>query len=862
MTDGRTELNRHLAGRYTVERELGRGGMAVVYLATDLRHGRKVALKLLHDHVGAVLGPERFLREVRVAAQLSHPGILTVLDSGQIDGEGQGRTRWWYTMPFVAGESLRDRLRREQQLPLGDVRRLGREVAEALDFAHRQGVIHRDVKPENILLSEGHALLADFGIAKAVEPEGGRLTETGLVLGTAAYMSPEQGTGDKNIDGRTDIYALGCVLYEALAGEPPFTGPTAQAILARSLTERPRSLTQVREPAGAFDSVVTRAMAMAPADRYPTAGAMARALDELPLVTPPAPAAARTLRPAGSGKLVGLGVGGLALLAALGWWGWRSARGHADASPGAQNAAAPLRVAVLPLRSLGKAETQYFADGVTAALRNALATVQGVEVIAGTSADPYRDSLPNAVHAALGADYLLRGTVQWSGELVSGARVQVIPELLDLRDGANALRAQAPVDVALGDLFAAQGEIARRLVDSLGVRLGAEAATRLADAPTRNLEAYQAYLQDDFQRAVALDSTFGVAWALLSMDLTSQYFSEQRAATKEASRTALAHAVQYAPTAWQTLRSEGFYRRNVARDYDGAIERMTSAKARSPGNASVAHHLAATLWIGGRFPEALAEAERAAALDPRNENALARLGRLEMWLRDYSSASRDIGRALALDRGGRSLALGDTVWLTVASGNTAAIPAILAPLRPDAIDYHIIEIQRDRGVGWALDGAQRRMAINALRKGGLPGEQVLLAEAMDAWLAGQPASARRASDSATALLVLRLEEQPREPALWAKYALATALGSHPERVKARVDSARAFSDVSVNHFEGAYWTIWLAEAAAMAGEKEQALGLIRRLLETPGLLTPAWLRIDPWFASLRQDPAFRKLAGL
>ncbi len=862
VTDGLAELNRRLAGRYTVERELGRGGMAVVYLAADLRHDRKVALKLLHDHVGAVFGSDRFLREVRVAAQLTHPGILPLLDSGWLEGEGRNAGRWWYAMPYVAGESLRDRLRRERQLPLSEVRRLGREVAEALDFAHRQGVVHRDVKPENILLSDGHALLADFGIAKAVDPEGGRLTETGLVLGTAAYMSPEQGMGDKHLDGRTDIYALGCVLYEALAGEAPFTGPTVQAVLARALTERPRPLTVVRAPAGAFDGILSRAMAMAPADRYATAGEMARALDELPLVTPPAPPVAGQPQPRNPSSRTAfvLGIGVLLALGALGWWRWGTGRGTPAAGPAAGNSA-PLRVAVLPLRSLGRPETQYFADGVTAALRNALATVQGVEVIAGTSADPYRDSLPAAVHSGLGADYLLRGTVQWSGELTRGARVQVLPELLDLRDGANALRAQALVDVALGDLFAAQGEIVRRLVDSLGVRLGAEAATRLADAPTRNLEAYQAYLRGDFERAVALDSTFGMAWARISIDQTSRFFGDQFPATAEASRTALGRAVRFAPTLWLTLRAEGFYKRNISRDYDGAIERMSAAQARAPGDADVAHNLAATLWVGGRFPEALAQAQRGAALDPRNENALARLGRLEMWLRDYASASRDLGRALAIDRGGRSLSAGDTIWLSITSGDTATARAVLAPLRPPSLEWAVVWVMRDLGIGWVLGPDHRRMAIAAMRRSEPP-EQVLLATALDAWLGGRPAAARAAADSATDLMIARFEALPREPALWAKYALATALGSHPERVKARVDSARAFADVAVNHFEGAYWGIWLAEAAAMAGEKDQSLALIRRLLVAPGLLTPAWLRVDPWFASLRQDPEFRKLAGL
>jgi len=251
--------------------------MATVYLARDLRHDRLVALKVLHGELARTLGPERFLQEIRLAARLQHPHLLSVHDSGAADGT------LWFTMPFVAGRSLRDRLAREQQLPLDDALRIAHEAARALDYAHRHGVIHRDVKPENILLTEdGDTLVADFGIGRAVGTAGGdaRMTETGIVMGTPAYMSPEQSAGQRELDGRTDIYSLGCVLYEMIAGEPPFAGPTAQALIARRLTESPRSLTIVRESVPpSVDATVARALARAPADRYQTAGAFADALE-------------------------------------------------------------------------------------------------------------------------------------------------------------------------------------------------------------------------------------------------------------------------------------------------------------------------------------------------------------------------------------------------------------------------------------------------------------------------------------------------------------------------------------------------------------------------------------------------------
>ena len=225
-----SDLAESLRDRYELQRELGRGGMATVYLARDIRHKRPVALKVLHPELGAVLGTERFLREVETAAGLQHPHILPVFDSGEAAG------RLWYTMPYVEGESLRDRLKREVQLPVEDAVRLTREVAEALDYAHRHGVVHRDIKPDNILLTEGHASVADFGIAKAVSTAGGEtLTQTGTAVGTPAYMSPEQASPGAPLDGRSDVYSLGCVLYEMLAGEPPFTGPSSQAVIARAL---------------------------------------------------------------------------------------------------------------------------------------------------------------------------------------------------------------------------------------------------------------------------------------------------------------------------------------------------------------------------------------------------------------------------------------------------------------------------------------------------------------------------------------------------------------------------------------------------------------------------------------------------
>jgi serine/threonine-protein kinase len=330
LNDAITRLGATLEGRYAIERELGAGGMATVYLAQDVRHNRKVALKVLRPELAAILGGERFLKEIQLTANLQHPHILPLHDSGESDGIV------YYVMPYVEGESLRDRLVKEKQLPVDDAIRIATEVASALDYAHRHGVVHRDIKPENILLHDGSALVADFGIALAVSSAGGgtRMTETGMSLGTPHYMAPEQAMGEREITPKADVYALGCVLYEMLTGEPPFTGPTAQAIIARVMTEQPRSLTLQRHTIPPhLEAVVKRALEKLPADRFATAAQFVEALTHpgsIPLLAAATGAitSASAALPAQSvGRRVAriAGAGALLVLAAAGGaglWKW------------------------------------------------------------------------------------------------------------------------------------------------------------------------------------------------------------------------------------------------------------------------------------------------------------------------------------------------------------------------------------------------------------------------------------------------------------------------------------------------------------------------------------------------------------
>ena len=316
-----SRLQTALFDRYRLDREIGAGGMATVYLAQDIRHDRRVALKVLRPELAAVIGAERFLAEIKLTANLQHPHILPLFDSGEAD------SYLFYVMPFVEGETLRDRLNREKQLPVADAVRIGCEVAAALDYAHRHGVVHRDIKPENILLHDGQALVADFGIALAASKAGGsRMTETGMSLGTPHYMSPEQAMGEREITARSDVYALGAVLYEMLSGDPPFTGSTAQAIVARVVTETPRPLVAQRHTIPRHvEAAALTALEKLPADRFATAAEFADALRNkgytattaVPALAAAPSAARRRLVPT---TLAALAVAGVATLAAL--WGW------------------------------------------------------------------------------------------------------------------------------------------------------------------------------------------------------------------------------------------------------------------------------------------------------------------------------------------------------------------------------------------------------------------------------------------------------------------------------------------------------------------------------------------------------------
>ncbi|HUQ17606.1 MAG TPA: serine/threonine-protein kinase, partial [Candidatus Saccharimonadales bacterium] len=442
MTSVPGGLTQALADRYAIERELGQGGMATVYLAHDLRHERKVAIKVLRPELAAMIGADRFTREIHTIAALQHSHILGLIDSGEVNETA------YYVMPYVDGGSLRDRLSREGQVALAEAVRITTEVAAALDYAHRHGVVHRDIKPENILLTtDGEALVSDFGIARLVGGTDEALTQTGLSLGTPIYMSPEQATGEKSVDARSDLYSLGTVTYEMLAGEPPFTGSSAQAIMAKRFSTTPTPVRVLRPevPAG-VEAAVTRALARAPADRFTSAGAFATAMAAC--VSHPSSATTvvnEPTSPARSRRSVPVTLFALVLGFAIGLgvlFAWR--RDHGARAGG--DATVRRRIAVLPFENLGDTSKAYFADGVSDAVRSKLTTLSGLAVIARTSSiqDRGGSKAPRDIANELGVRYLLTGAVRWAKASDGTSRVQVSPELIEITEGAPESRWAQP----------------------------------------------------------------------------------------------------------------------------------------------------------------------------------------------------------------------------------------------------------------------------------------------------------------------------------------------------------------------------------------------------------------------------------
>jgi serine/threonine-protein kinase len=850
--------------------------MATVYLAHDRRHDRPVALKVLHHDLAVALGPERFQREIRLAARLQHPNILGVHDSGEDAGE------FWFTMPFVEGESLRDRLTRERQLPVEEAVRVAREAADALDYAHQHGVIHRDIKPENILLSSGHALVADFGIARALGASEGGLTGTGMVVGTATYMSPEQASGEKHLDGRTDVYALACVLYEMLTGEPPFAGPNAQAVIARVMTDTARSIRSARPTvSAALESAVSRGMARVPADRFATAAQFSQALQaaapDVPVSgeTPPrGPGVTARRRPAvpiwaaiGFGFVIGLGV----------LFAWRSSAGR-NASDDAAKV-----VAVLPFENQGAAEDEYFADGVTDEIRGKLAAVAGLQVIASGSTNPYKgtDKLVDKIASELGVPYLLVGRVRWEKSGGGQGRVRVNAELVRVTSGrAPTTVWQEPFDAALTDVFQVQADIATRVAQALDVALGTDERRQLSERPTSNLAAYDAYLKAEetnafatgdpvdlrraiqyYEQAVALDSTFALAYAQLAQASILLYANgtpDPRLGAAALSSAQRAQAL--APDRPEPALALGGYYFQIRSEVTRAREIWSTALRTWPNDANLLALLAISEMTVGRWEDALAHLRQGTRLDPRSVDATRRTARALLYLRRYGEAIPASDRAIALAPAATTM-YETKAMVYLAQGDLESARRVIREM-PPAIEpaARVAYFANYWDLFWVLEEADQQLVLRLTPSAfdnSRAAWSIVLAQTYA--LRGDQGRARAFADTARIEFERQAVASPNDAQTHAFIGLAQAYLGHRAEAVAAGERAVRMLPIERDGFFGPYYAHLLVRTYILAGELDKAVALLEELLKIPYFLSPGWLRIDPSFDPLRSHPGFQRL---
>jgi eukaryotic-like serine/threonine-protein kinase len=620
VSDQATRLTAALAGRYTIQRELGRGGMATVYLAADLKHDRQVALKILHPELTTGLGPERFLREIKLAARLSHPHILPLFDSGEADGF------LYYVMPYVDGESLRSRLDRKPRLGIQDSMEIAGAVSSALAYAHERGVVHRDIKPDNIMIHQGEAMVTDFGIAKALaRGTEETLTETGLLVGTPSYMSPEQATGETEIDGRSDIYSLGCVLYEMLSGKKPFPGASALAILSKQVTETPAPLCESREDVPeAVEALVLRAMAKAPADRFATATELGRAVNAQRGVTPAPGTTQVTSAPVATSS-----------------------------------------IAVLPFLNLSAdPENEYFADGMAEEIINALTKVDGLRVTARSSAFSFKGKgeAGGEIGRKLKVKAVLEGSVRRSG-----SRIRVTAELINVADGYHLWSER--YDREMVDVFAIQDEISRSIVDTLKVKLLGPRDAPLVRPLTEDLEAYTTYLKgryfwnrrtpDGLRKSIALfreaqtrDPGYAPAFAgeADAYNILGWWADLPPGVAFPAARSAAARAVALAPGLAEAYASQAFAKLYYEWDWAGAEADFERSIALNPRYPTARQWYAQHLITSGRSDEATAQIRLAGELDPLSLIIQATLTLILHYAGRNEEAAAQGTRALELDR--------------------------------------------------------------------------------------------------------------------------------------------------------------------------------------------------------------------
>ncbi len=884
-TDVLNLLRNALGGRYAVRRELGRGGMATVYLADDLRHGRRVALKVLHQEMSGGLGAERFLREIQIAAQLNHPHILPLLDSGKAD------EFLYFVAPYVEGETLREYLNRVGQLSLDEALRITAEVAGGLAYAHSRGLVHRDVKPENILLSSGHAVLADFGIARAIDEAGDdRLTRSGFAAGTAAYMSPEQWAGSTQIDGRSDLYSLACVLYEMLIGEPPFTGSSTQVLMARHTQAPVPSLRLVRPNVpDALETAVARALAKVPGDRFGSEPEFAAALHEAdalgtpggtgPRATPaigPPPRGLSTLlsRKRFVAAALALAVLSAVVLGVLFAPDWM--RRFAPAPLGAQQS----RLIVLPFADIGGDGDTYFADGITEEITSSLAAVGSLGVIARTSAQQYRSTSKTAqeIGQELSVDYLIEGSVRRQRYEGGVDTLRVTARLIRTDDGSNVWGDSWNVEAS--GIFQVQAEIAERVADAMDIVLAGDERVRLTAQKTDDLQAYDEYLRGNdrmiqswaqqdveaairhYEAAIERDPDFAAAYARLGranawMHQLRYDLSEDRLV---ASKRAADRALALDPDLADAHIALGYYYYWGRDNYERAVEAFEVAEQLAPSGLAPIVAIANVRRRQGRFDDAIANYRKAAELDPRSYTSSFNLGETLLFTRQYAAAREPLARATELNP---EFLEG---WIQRArleineSGNVEAAREFLRAA------HERIPATAWRGV--LLDFA-RMLDPNAadlldrLRPGayGLDSASYHMTKAGLLLQTGNSAASRAQCDSALVWLEQMREERPDQAWIHGLIAHAYAGVGRADDAVRSATRAMQLLPVSEDALDGPEWVINMAQVQMRVGRMNEAIRHLRYALSIPSWISVNSIRVDPLWQPIEDAPAFRTLAN-
>jgi serine/threonine-protein kinase len=903
-TDLAARLQEALGSAFRVERELAGGGMSRVFVAEETKLSRRVVVKVLPPELRAVMSAERFHRETRLAAALRHPHIVPLLAAGE---SADGLV--YFTMPFIEGQSLQQRLERAGRLPLAEVALIVREVADALAYAHANGVVHRDVKPANVLIDGGHAVVADFGVAKALEiaaeergrtnpafgvKDGGHtLTRAGFAIGTPAYMSPEQAKGI-DVDARTDVYSLGVMAFEMLTGQLPFADYGIEAIAYRTTSPIPSAVCS--DLPVALDAVIARALAVQPDDRFQSTTALAEALGVAitsPVVvsgdTPTSPRRPIWRQPRMVAAAVATVVGVTGVIGALrrvatdvpAVAALLGGAPNVDSAGAVRAGANAPRLAVLPFENIGPADDAYFAQGVSDELTSRLTSISGVRVMSPGSTRQYRNTTkpPVEVGRELGADYLLEGHVRWDRSDSTSRRVRVTVELIRARDGSSvwADRFEAKTE----DLFAVEASIGEKVAASLEVALDEPQRQTISSRPTENFEAYSYYLQGEairtsgelngltkarsaiplYEKAVALDPKFALAYARLSLTHGDVYWSNvDRTARRLAPmRAAAEKAVQIDPDLPEARYAMGMYYYRALRDWDRALNEFSIGLRRQPGNSQLVGARAAVLRRQGRFVEAAANYARVVELDPRAADATFNLAGTYNIIRDYPNAVRYAERTLALNPGWTGVYADRVMYLVAGHGNLAEARRAFE----DAMSA--------RDVGAAV-GRLRFHAGVAIT----PADSVLLRNLSGSDFNGDTAHflvwkadwqrrhADRArslttADSARKLLEPRVATDPGEPGTRMLLGIAYALLGR--KTDALREAKRATDDLPVSRdpWDGADLQEDLAFVEMIVGEHESAITRLEYLLTIPSELSVAFVRVDPMWDPLRGNPRFQKL---